>query len=258
MGKDIGRIYKHSQSQLSTSSIKAPVSSSSEPQNFSAVKLKTNYVPSITDKHQTILFCVTKTPPIMMQPSQTMTTYSLVIHKIINITTISTSNHHSKRISSTSSITLTSNTPTILPPVGKEYMCFLKEGKSDQASRCTKWRIMTKVIDYFFSIDTFEQQCVVLKGMLQSTRLKDNVQTIGIHPSLINNAIYEHKCLENIKGCTQNMVSVTINNNSKTFLRLLWFILLNDSPTTVLYLPWSQHQSRNQVLENHCVCLLTY
>ena len=26
-------------------------------------------------------------------------------------------------------------------------------------------RIMTKVIDSFISIDTFEQQCVVLKGM---------------------------------------------------------------------------------------------
>ena len=35
--------------------------------------------------------------------------------------------------------------------------------------------------------------------MLQSLRLKDHVQTIGIHPYLSNNAIYEHKCLENIK-----------------------------------------------------------
>ena len=59
-------------------------------------------------------------------------------------------------------------------------MCFLKEGKSDQAARCIKSRIMTKVIDYVLSIDTFEQQCVVLKGMLQSPRLKDHVQTIGI------------------------------------------------------------------------------
>ena len=58
---------------------------------------------------------------------------------------------------------------------------------------------MTKVIDYVISIDTFEQKCVVLKGMLQSPRLKDHVHTIGIHPSLSNNTIYEHKCLENIK-----------------------------------------------------------
>ena len=78
-------------------------------------------------------------------------------------------------------------------------MCFMKEGKSDQAARCIKSRIMTKVIDSVLSIDKFEQQCVVLKVMLQSTRLKDHVQNIGIDPSLSNNAIYEHKCLKNIK-----------------------------------------------------------
>ena len=57
----------------------------------------------------------------------------------------------------------------------------MKEGKYDQAVRCIKSRIMTKVIDYVLSIDTFEKQCVVLKGMLQSLQLKDHVQTIGIH-----------------------------------------------------------------------------
>ena len=35
--------------------------------------------------------------------------------------------------------------------------------------------------------------------MLQSPLLKDHVQTIGIDQYLSNNAIYEHKCLENIK-----------------------------------------------------------
>ena len=52
MGKDIGQIYKHSQSQLSTLSTKAPVSASSELQTFSAIKLTTTYIPSITDKHK--------------------------------------------------------------------------------------------------------------------------------------------------------------------------------------------------------------
>ena len=36
--------------------------------------------------------------------------------------------------------------------------------------------------------------------MLQSPLLEDHVHTIGIHPSLRNNDIYEHKCLENIKN----------------------------------------------------------
>ena len=116
-------------------------------------------------------------------------------------------------------------------------MCFLKEGKSDQAARSIKSRIMTKVIDYVLSIDTFEQQCVVIKGMLQSPRLKDHVNTIGIHPSLSNNAIYEYKYLENIKNYTNKLVSVRTSNNSNIFLRLLWFLLLNNPPTKVLYLP---------------------
>ena len=78
-------------------------------------------------------------------------------------------------------------------------MCFIKEGKYDQAARCIKSRIMTKVIGYVLSIDTFEQQYVVIKGMLHSLRLKDHVHTIIIYPYFSNNAIYEHKCLENIK-----------------------------------------------------------
>ena len=76
-------------------------------------------------------------------------------------------------------------------------MCFQNDGKTAQAARCIISRIMTKVIDYVLSIDTFEQQCVVLKGMLQSPRLKYHVQTIGIDQSLSNNALYEHKCLQN-------------------------------------------------------------
>ena len=75
----------------------------------------------------------------------------------------------------------------------------MKEGKYDQAARCIKSRIINKVIDSVISIDTFEQQCVVLKSMLQSPWLKYHVQTIGIDQSLRKNAIYEHKCLENIK-----------------------------------------------------------
>ena len=58
---------------------------------------------------------------------------------------------------------------------------------------------MTKVVDSVLSIDTFEQQYVVLKVMLQSPWLKDHVQTIGIDQYLINNDLYEHIFLENIK-----------------------------------------------------------
>ena len=60
---------------------------------------------------------------------------------------------------------------------------------------CIKSRTMTNVIDYVLYIDTFEQQCVVLKVMLQSPRFKDHVKTIGIDQSLRKNALYEHKCI---------------------------------------------------------------
>ena len=80
----------------------------------------------------------------------------------------------------------------------------MRERKSDQAARCNKSRIVNKVIDYVLSIDTFKQQCVVLKVMLKSPRLKDHIHTIGIHTSLSNNAIYEHECLENIKKIQTN------------------------------------------------------
>ena len=67
MGKDIRRIYRHSQSQLSTSSLKASGSSSSDPQTSSATELTTTPVPSVIDKKQKNLFCIHKIPSRMMQ-----------------------------------------------------------------------------------------------------------------------------------------------------------------------------------------------
>ena len=49
-----------------------------------------------------------------------------------------------------------------------------------------------------FRIDTFEQQCVLLKGMLQSPRLKYHMNTIGIYQLLSKSDIFEHRCLQNI------------------------------------------------------------
>ena len=74
-------------------------------------------------------------------------------------------------------------------------MCCQKDSKTAQADKCNKSRIMTKVIYSVIYIDTFEQQCVVLKGVFQSPVLKDHVQTIGFDQSLSKNALYEHKCL---------------------------------------------------------------
>ena len=93
-----------------------------------------------------------------------------------SIPTTSTPNHHAQYINTTSASILNLHTHTILPPVGKEYMCFQKDGKTVQAVRCIRSRIMNKLIDYIILIDTFEQQFVLLEGMLQSRHLKDHVQ----------------------------------------------------------------------------------
>ena len=78
MSKYIGQIYKYSQSQLSTLSLKAPVSSSSDPQISSAIELTIKSIPSVRDKIKTTMFCIPKIPSRMIQASQIMTTYSLV------------------------------------------------------------------------------------------------------------------------------------------------------------------------------------
>ena len=72
-------------------------------------------------------------------------------------------------------------------------------GKSSHAAQCVKSRIMIKVDDYILSIDTFEQHYVVIRGMVQSPRLEDNMKNIGIYQSLRNMPSVEHKCLNNIK-----------------------------------------------------------
>ena len=60
MGKNIGRIYKHGQSQISNMSTKTPVLLSLPPQTSSSIELTTTSVPSVRDKNKPILFCVPK------------------------------------------------------------------------------------------------------------------------------------------------------------------------------------------------------
>ena len=71
-----------------------------------------------------------------------------------------------------------------LPPAGKEYLCFQINRSSSHAAQCVKSRLMNRVIDYILYIDTFEQQCGVVKSMLQSPRLEHHMKTIGIYQSI--------------------------------------------------------------------------
>ena len=69
---------------------------------------------------------------------------------------------------------------THLPPLGKEYLCFHVDKICPHAAQCVKSRVLNKVVDSILYINTFEQHCVVIKCMLQSSRLEDHMKTIGM------------------------------------------------------------------------------
>ena len=77
---------------------------------------------------------------------------------------------------------------------------------------------MNKSIDSILPIDTFEQQFVLIKVMLQSPRLEYHMKTIGINQSLINRSSFEHKCLNNIKYIYQHAGKRYYQQNLKDLL----------------------------------------
>ena len=91
-----------------------------------------------------------------------------------------------------------STTSLKLPPSVKEYLCFQIYGKYDHVYQCGKYRAFTKAIDLIIGIESFEQQCVITKGLLWSDRRKQHMIIIGIDPFLSNSEMNEHICLENI------------------------------------------------------------
>ena len=46
----------------------------------------------------------------------------------------------------------------------------------------------------------FEQQCVVIKFVLKSSRLEDHTKNIGIDQSLCTRSYFVHKFIDNIKN----------------------------------------------------------
>ena len=55
------------------------------------------------------------------------------------------------------------------------------------------------MIDLIIGIESFEKKCVIIKGLFQSDQLKQHMVTIGIDQLLSNCAMYENRCLENIR-----------------------------------------------------------
>ena len=73
------------------------------------------------------------------------------------------------------------------------------DGKTAHTAQCSKSCALTKVIDLILEIESFEQQCVIIKGFFWSERLENHMVAIGVDQSLSNSAMYKHRCLENIK-----------------------------------------------------------
>ena len=125
--KPLDEIKKYSQSQISTSSLKAPVSSSSAPQSSLAIELTTMSVPSVRYKNQNnYVLCSQNTihNDVSITNNDDIQSIETARKKNYSIPTTSTPNHHVQRITNTSVSISNLHTPTILPPIGKEYMCF--------------------------------------------------------------------------------------------------------------------------------------
>ena len=97
-------------------------------------------------------------------------------------------------------------------------MCFQVNSRSPHAVQCVKSRILNKAIDSVLSIDTFEQQCVVIQCILQSSRLEDHIKNIGIYKSSFTQSSFEHKCMNNIKKIYQPAFKCDDQQNLKDIL----------------------------------------
>ena len=97
-------------------------------------------------------------------------------------------------------------------------MCLQVNRKYPHAAQCFKSRVLNKAIYSILSIDTFEKQCVVITCMLQSSRLKDHMKTIGIEQSLFTRSSFEHRCMNNIKNIYQHAGKFDDQQNIKDIL----------------------------------------
>ena len=107
---------------------------------------------------------------------------------------------------------------TTLPQVSKYYLCLQINSKSSHAPQCVKSRILNKAIDYILSINTFEQHCVVIKCILQSSCLEYHMNTIGIDQSSFTRSSFEHICMNNIKKIYQHVGECDDQTNLKDII----------------------------------------
>ena len=196
IGKEIGRSFKYNQPKSSSTTIKKPVLSSSA-NHTSCITISNPTITSHPRQHNG-----SDSNQDKVNISNTDDIHSCVTPKRHNISVQATSTPPLLTPLITTLPLLPVELPktTQLPPLGKEYPCFQFDSKSPHAAQCVKSRVLKKVIDSILSINTFEQQCVVIKCMLQSSRLEDHTKTICIDQSSFARSSFEHICMNNIKN----------------------------------------------------------
>ena len=214
MGKEIGRSFKYNRSNISTPTLKKPVFSSSANHTSYTTNLERTIISYQLENKDSI--SIQNTSDI----SNTDDIHFCVTPRKQNISVQATSTTPCL----TPLITTLPLAPVQLPkstqllPVGKEYFCFRVDNRSPHAAQCVKSCILNKSIDSFPSIDTFEQQCVVIKCVFQSSRLDDHMKTFGIDQSSFTRSSFEHICMKNIKKIYQHVGKCDDQKNLKDIL----------------------------------------
>ena len=230
MGKEIGRFSENNRSKLSTPTLKKPVLSSSSSHTSSASNSTWTYISSrLNNKYIT-------TNKNKNNVSNTDDIHSCVTpwNQNYSVQATSTSTNLKPLNDTLPILYVKLHTTTELPPSGKEYLSFHINSKSSHAAQCVKSRIMNKYIDSILSINTYELQCIVIKGMLKSPRLEYHMKTIGIDQSLVNRPSIEHKFLNNIKKIYQHAVKCDDQKNLKYIIDYAMVILHSKPLMSVL------------------------
>ena len=74
-----------------------------------------------------------------------------------------------------------------------------------------------------FEIDSFEQQCVIIKWFLHSIKPEKHVVSIGVDQLLSNCELYEHICLEISRRYTEMQLNMMIYSITIIFMKQQWY-----------------------------------
>ena len=188
MGKGIGRSFKYNRPKSSSPTLKKPVLSSTS--NHTSCITISN--PSITPHPRQHEGSASNQDKVNISNTDDIHSCLKPKRHNISVQTTSTPPRLTPLITALPILPVELPKTTQLPPLGKEYLCFQVDNKSPHDAQCVKSIVLKKFIDYILSINTFEQKFVVIKFLLQSSRLEDNMKTIGIDQYSFARFSFEH------------------------------------------------------------------